>query len=190
MEEVRQIYFPTRAAWRNWLKKNHLSKRKIAVIIYKKHTGKHSPNHKELMEEAICFGWIDTTIKKLDHEKYLRNFVRRNNKGKWSKNTLSYGKELLKKGRMSLFGIKMYKEGLAKKPHDHGIPNNPRVPKYIKKELENEQLANQNFKKIAPSYKITLLRWLLRAKLEETKKKRIKIIIQSLKKKEKLFPAA
>ena len=72
MEEVKQIYFPTRDAWRNWLKKNHLSKRKIAVIVYKKHTGKPSPNHKELMEEAICFGWIDTTIKRFDHEKMDR----------------------------------------------------------------------------------------------------------------------
>lgn len=190
MEEVKQIYFPTRAAWRNWLKKNHLSESKIAVIAYKKHTGKHSPNQRELMEEAICFGWIDTTIKRLDSEKYLRCFVRRSNHSKWSKNTLRYAEELIKKGKMSAEGIKRYREGVARKPHDEGIPENPRVPKYLRVEIEKESKAKKNFMKISQSYKRTLLRWLLRAKLEETKKRRTKIIVQSLKKNEKLFPAA
>jgi uncharacterized protein YdeI (YjbR/CyaY-like superfamily) len=190
MEAIEQIYFPTRDAWRNWLRKNHLSKGKIAVIVYKKHTGKFSLNHKEFIEEAICFGWIDTTIKRLDHEKYLRYFVRRNNKGKWSKNTLRYARDLIKKGKMSAEGIKRYKEGLARKPHDEGIPKNPKVPKYLLEEIEKDRKAKENFDKIPPSYKRTLLRWLLRAKLEKTKKKRVKIIIQSLKKNERLFPAA
>jgi len=190
MEEVKQIYFPTRDAWRNWLKKNHLSKRKIAVIVYKKHTGKHSSNHKELMEEAICFGWIDTTIKRLDHKKYLRYFVRRNNNGKWSKNTLRYAGDLMKKGKMSAEGIKRYKEGLSRKTHDHGIPDNPRAPDYLVKEIEKDKKARDNFKKIPPSYKRTLLRWLLRAKLKETKKKRVKSIVKALRTNKKLFPAA
>jgi uncharacterized protein YdeI (YjbR/CyaY-like superfamily) len=141
------------------------------------------------MKVAICFGWIDTTIKRIDEDRYGITYVKRNKNSKWSKNTLSYGKELLKKGLMSQFGIKMYREGLAKKPHDEGIPDNPRVPGYFKEELKKEQ-ALDNFKKIAPSYKKTLLRWLLRAKLEETKQKRLRIIVQSLKKNKKLFPAA
>jgi uncharacterized protein YdeI (YjbR/CyaY-like superfamily) len=190
MEVVKKVYFPTRTAWRNWLKKNHLSKKKIAVIVYKKHTGKPSPNHKKLIEEAICFGWIDTTIKRLDHKKYLRCFVRRNNNSKWSRNTLSYARDLIKKGKMSAEGTKRYKEGLAKLPHDFGIPKNPRVPKYLREEIEKDGAAKKNFREIPPSYKRTLLRWLLRAKLEETKKKRVKTIVQSLRKKEKLFPAA
>ena len=178
------------ADWRTWLKKNHLKKDKIILVKYKKHTGKPIIPNRDSMKEAICFGWIDTTTRRIDEDKYGITYVRRNKNSKWSKNTLSYGKELLKKSLMSPFGIKMYKEGLAKKPHDHGIPNNPRVPKYLKKELEKEPLANDNFKKIAPSYRRTLLRWLLKAKQDETKNKRMKIIIQSLKKKEKLFPAA
>ncbi len=190
MEVVKQLYFPTRTSWRNWLEKNHLSKRKVAVIVYKKYTGKPSPNHKDLMEEAICFGWIDTTIKRLDSKRYLRYFVRRNNNSKWSKNTLRYAEDLTKKGKMSAEGTRRYKEGFARKPHDEGIPKNPRVPKHLREEIEKESRTKENFRKIPPSYKRTLLRWLLRAKLEETKKKRVKIIVQSLKKKERLFPAA
>jgi len=176
--------------WRNWLRKNHLRKDKIILVKYKKHTGKPIINSGDSMKEAICFGWIDTTTRRIDEDKYGITYVKRNKNSKWSRNTLSYGKELLGKGLMSPFGIKMYREGLAKKPHDYGIPDNPRVPKYLKQEIENEPQAHENFKKIAPSYKRTLLRWLLRAKLGETKKKRMKIIVQSLKKKTKLFPAA
>ena len=178
------------ADWRNWLKKNHLKKDKIILIKYKKHTGKPIIPSKDSMREAICFGWIDTTAKRIDEDRWATTYVKRNKNSKWSKNTLSYGKELLEKGLMSPFGIKMYKEGLLKGPHDEGIPDNPSVPKYLKEELKKDKIIKANFKKIAPSYKRTLLRWLLRAKLEETKKKRLNSIIQSLKKGTKLFPAA
>ena len=176
--------------WRNWLKKNHLKKDKVILVKYKKHTGKPIIYNGDSMKTAICFGWIDTTTRRINENKYGITYVKRNKNSKWSRNTLSYGKELLKKGLMSPFGIKMYLEGLAKKPHDEGIPKNPRVPRELKKALEKQKVARENFMKIPPSYKRTLLRWLIRAKLEETKKKRLNIIIQSLKKNEKLFPAA
>jgi uncharacterized protein YdeI (YjbR/CyaY-like superfamily) len=176
--------------WRNWLKKNHLKKDRIILVKYKKHTGKPIIYNNDSMKEAICFGWIDTTTKRIDEDKFGITYVKRNKNSKWSRNTLSYGKELLEKGLMSSFGIKMYKEGLAKKPHDHGIPDNPRVPKYLLKEIEKDSEVIENFKKIPPSYRRTLLRWLLKAKLEETKEKRLKIILQSLKAGKKLFPAA
>lgn len=175
--------------WRKWLERNHLKKERIVLVKYKKHTGKPIIPNKDSMKEAICFGWIDTTTRRLDEDTYGITYVKRNKNSKWSKNTLSYGKELLKKGLMSAFGIKMYKEGLEKKPHDEGIPDNPGVPKYLIEELEKEQVLN-NFKNIAPSYRRTLLRWLLKAKQDETKKRRLKSIIQSLKKGQKLFPAA
>jgi len=175
--------------WRNWLKKNHLKKEKIILVKYKKHTGKPPIHNKDSMKEALCFGWIDTTAKRINEDKWGITYVKRNKNSKWSRNTLSYGKELLEKGKMSPFGIKMYKEGLAKAPHDQGIPDNPRVPIYFRAVLKKEKTL-ENFKKIAPSYKRTLLRWLLKAKQEKTKKKRMRVIIKSLKKNQKLFPAA
>ena len=190
MPPVKFVYSKNRKEWRAWLEKNHNKEKKIALIVYKNHTGRPSLNHKESMEEAICFGWIDTTINRLDEDRYLRNFSKRTDKSKWSKNTLRYARELIAKGKMSEEGIKRYKEGVAKHAHDEGIPKNPKVPDYLKKEIEKNKIAKENFKKIAPSYRKTLLRWLLKAKLEKTKNKRIKIIIQSLKKGSKLYPAA
>ena len=76
------------------------------------------------MEEAICFGWIDTTIKRLDEDTYLRHFSRRNKNSKWSDNTLGYAKQLIKEKKMTPIGLEFYKEGLKKPTHDHGIPKN------------------------------------------------------------------
>ena len=100
--------------WRKWLEKNHLKKNKVGIILYKKHTGKPFITQREAMDEGICFGWIDTLIKRLDDKKFIRYFVRRGDKAMWSENTLRRAKCLLKAGRMSPVGILRYKEGLRK----------------------------------------------------------------------------
>ncbi len=78
--------------FRKWLEENHNKETKVGIILCKRHTGKPAPTHRELIEEAICFGWIDTIIKKLDDDRYLRYFSRRNSNSKWSDNTLGYQK--------------------------------------------------------------------------------------------------
>ncbi|MBS3072570.1 YdeI/OmpD-associated family protein [Candidatus Pacearchaeota archaeon] len=180
MTSQEKTFYPsTREKWRKWLEKNHLKESRIAVIRYKKHTGKPSPSHLELMHEAICFGWIDTTIKRLDEDKYLIRFTKRTDKSKWSENTLKYGKQLLKEGKMFPQGIHRYKQGLQKPTHDHGIPKNPDVPDDLRLSLKEKSLEDK-FEKIAPSSKRAYLRWLYRAKLPETRKKRIKSIIKTI----------
>lgn len=163
--------------WRTWLEKNHLKENKIALLVHKKHTGKNSMSHREAMEDAICFGWIDTTIKSLDEDTFIRRFARRTDKSKWSDNTLSYAKRLIAEGKMSAEGVKRYKEGLAKPTHDHGIPKDPEVPKELKQELKNEGLW-EKFEATAPSYRRAYLRWLWGAKGEDTRKKRIGAIVK------------
>ncbi len=170
-----------RQDFRDWLMKNHDSEKKVSVILYKKHTGKPSASHRELMEEAICFGWIDTTIKKLDEDRYIRTFTKRNKNSKWSNNTISYAKELLKEKKMMPLGLKYYKEGLKKPTHDHGIPKNPSMPLELKKALDKNKKAKDNFELSPPSTKKQLYRWILRGKLQETRTKRIKKIIDSFK---------
>lgn len=171
--------------WREWLEKNHLKETNVILIKYKKHTGKPSITNKEAMEEAICFGWIDTTINRIDDEKYSQKFVKRNKNSKWSINTLSYGKELLKKGLMSEFGIKMYKEGLLKKPHDIDLPRDPEPPAELIKLLNKNKIAKANFEKMSKSNKRMHLRNILRAKMKETREKRINELIENLSKKPK-----
>jgi len=165
--------------WRKWLIKNHLTKKKIGLILYKKHTGKPSISHRVAMEEAICFGWIDTTIKKLDEEKFVRYFVKRGDNANWSKNTLKYAKRLLKENKMFPQGILRYKQGLKKRPHDHGIPKNPEMPLELKEELEKNNLL-EKFKSFNNSTKKMFYRGILRAKTKQTKEKRIASLIKQI----------
>ncbi len=164
--------------FRKWLGKNYDKEKKVAVVVYKKHTGKQSPSHRELMEEAICFGWIDTTINRLDEERYIRHFSKRNKNSKWSKNTLGYAKELIKEKKMMPSGLKYYKEGLKKLPHDHGIPKNPPMPPELKEALNKNKKAKDNFDNFSASVKKMFYRWILRGKREETRTKRIKLSVE------------
>lgn len=166
--------------FRRWLKKNHKKETKMSVIVHKRHTGKPAPTHREVIEEAICFGWIDTTIKRLDENTFMRNFSKRTVNSKWSDNTLSYAKRLLKEGRMSEEGLRFYKMGKAKPTHDHGIPKNPPMPAELATALSKNALAKKKFNAYPPSTKRTLFRWLLRGKLQETKKKRVAHIIKQV----------
>ncbi|MFH0845856.1 MAG: YdeI/OmpD-associated family protein [Patescibacteria group bacterium] len=175
------IHVSNRNDFRKWLQINHKKENKVAVVVHKKHTGKPAPTHRELIEEAICFGWIDTTIKRLDEEKFIRTFSKRNKNSKWSNNTIRYGKELIKKGAMTEEGLKFYKLGLQKLTHDHDIPKNPSIPNGLKQELSKNKIAEKNFKKFPPSTKKMLYRWLLRGKREDTKNKRIKLIVEGAK---------
>lgn len=171
--------------WRNWLKENHLKEKSVALVVNKKHTGKGTISHLDSMKEAICFGWIDTTLKRLDENQYVRNFRRRTDKSTWSDNTLRYAKDLKEQNRLFPEGIKRYSEGLKKPTLDYGIPKNPDTPKDLKKALENNKEANANFNKLAPSHKRTYLRWIIKAKLLETKQKRISSTIAKLSRNEK-----
>ena len=171
----------SRKEFRDWLKKNHKKESKVIIILHKKHMGKKTFSHREQIEEAICFGWIDTTVKRVDEDTYSRSFTKRTKNSRWRYNTLSYEKELEKKGLMSEQGLKYYKEGLAKLPHDHGIPKNPEMPEELEKALEKNKKAKDNFEKYPPSTKKLFYRWILRGKREETRKKRIKLIIEKAK---------
>jgi uncharacterized protein YdeI (YjbR/CyaY-like superfamily) len=179
--DKKSIHPKSPAEWRRWLEENHDKENKIYLICYKKHTGKPTISHRESMDEAICFGWIDTTIKSLDDKRYMRCFARRNRNSRWSKATLSYAKRLIKEGKMAPAGIKMYKEGLRKPVIDHGLPKNPETPADLKKALEKSN-ALLFFTSLAPSYKRIYIYSVERVKRAETRTRRIEQVVERCKK--------
>ena len=177
----------SRSEWREWLRRNHKKETKVSLVVNKKHTGKPSLSHREAMEEAICFGWIDTTIKRLDDNRFIRNFSRRNSKSRWSQNTQGYARELIRENRMAKAGMEAYLAGLKIPTHDHNVPKNPEVPLELKNALEKDNTAKKNFYSFAPSYRRMYLVWLHSAKRKETRDKRIKEIVSRAKNNRKLF---
>jgi uncharacterized protein YdeI (YjbR/CyaY-like superfamily) len=175
--EPESITVLTIGDFKKWLKANHKTKSKVRVIVHKRHTGKTAPTHRQLIEEAICFGWIDTTIKRIDEDTFVRNFSKRSSASKWSDNTLSYAKRLSKEGKMTPEGLRFYKLGLERPTHDHGIPKDPPMPRELRVALAKEPETKKNFMKTAPSMKRTLFRWLLRAKQPSTRERRVQQIL-------------
>lgn len=187
MEQPKTINIYKKEDFRKWLVTNHKKESKVALILHKRHTGKSAPSHRELMEEAICFGWIDTTVKRIDGDTFIRNFSKRTNNSRWSDNTLGYAKRLIEEGKMTEEGLYFYKLGLAKPTHDFGIPKNPSMPTELKKALAKNKQAEKLFKALSPSAKRTLYRWILGAKQAVTKENRIGIIISRILEGKKVF---
>lgn len=182
---MQTIHPKSPAEWRKWLEENHDKETKVCLIKYKRHTKLPTISHQESMDEAICFGWIDTTIKRLDEDRYMRCFARRNKNSRWSNATLSYAKRLTKAGKMSPFGLKMYKEGLAKPTLDHNRSKNPDAPEDLLKALKKSKPALDFFNSLAPSYKRFYVYRVDSAKLKETRKRRIQKIVEYCKNKVK-----
>jgi len=183
--KIKKVYAKTWKEWRAWLAKNHEKENRVWLIKYKKATGKPSLNNREAMDEAICFGWIDTTVKRLDEKRYIQCFAKRNKNSRWSNATLSYAKRLIKERKMTSAGLSAYEQGLKKPVLDHNLPRNPETPLDLKKAFEKNKKAKQNFEVLAPSYKRMYIYWIETAKREETRKKRIKEAVRKLKENKK-----
>jgi uncharacterized protein YdeI (YjbR/CyaY-like superfamily) len=179
-----QIHPETRKEWRAWLRKHHKKETKVNLVSWKKHTKKPSFSHNEAMREAICFGWIDTTVKRLDEDRYQRSFVRRTHKSSWSNNTIRYAEEEIAKKKMSKFGMEMYEIGELKPTIDYNLPKNPDTPEDLKKALGKHL---DKFKKLAPSTRRYHIYYIEKAKRTETRQKRIKQVVQLLKDDQKLI---
>jgi uncharacterized protein YdeI (YjbR/CyaY-like superfamily) len=178
VKKIKSFTAKKRSQWRKWLEKYYDKEERVFLIRYKKHTGKPSFNQREAMDEAICFGWIDTTLKRIDDERYGVTFVKRNKKSRWSENTFKRARALIKDGLMTPAGLQVFKQGLKKPPHDFGIPKNPDPPQDLLDVLAKNKQAKENFEGFSPSYKKVYVRWILSAKRPETRMKRIKAVVQ------------
>jgi uncharacterized protein YdeI (YjbR/CyaY-like superfamily) len=106
MKELEHIHFPDQATFHIWLEENFDKSPGIWLIFYKKHTGIESIPYQEALEEALCFGWIDSLIKKIDDDRYARKFTSRTDTSKWSEINKKMVDVLIKEGRMTEAGLK------------------------------------------------------------------------------------
>lgn len=183
------LYFTQRAEWRQWLSENHASVKCIWFVFYKKHTGKPSIPYDDAVEEALCFGWIDSIIKKLDEERYIQKFTPRNLKSRWSALNRQRVSSLLENGRMTEAGLKVIPSHELERIQKGDFNDPPEVidvPEAFARELEKNPEARDNFEKMAPSHKRHYLMWIAAAKTEATLQKRIAESLQLLLKGEKL----
>jgi uncharacterized protein YdeI (YjbR/CyaY-like superfamily) len=183
-----ELYVPNRDEWRAWLKENHDIKKAIWLIYYKKHIGKPSIPYDDSVEEALCFGWVDGVIKKLDDEKCARKFTPRKEKSRWSESNKKRAEKMIREGRMTEAGLARITE--AKENGEwfkvHEVSKELVVPPFIKTALAQNKKASEFFEKLGNSYKAQIVLWVSSAKKEETRMKRLAEVIGLLKQNKKL----
>ncbi|WP_046759125.1 YdeI/OmpD-associated family protein [Kordia jejudonensis] len=174
-----ELYFKNTKEWREWLQKNHDTSTGIYLIFYKVSSATESMRWEEAVKEALCFGWIDSTVKKLDDERRRQYFCPRKPKSVWSKLNKSYIVQLTAENKMHESGtqkmIDAIKDGSWTALDD---VENLVVPKDLQTAFDNSPKAFQNYQNFSPSYRKSYLYWLNQAKRETTRKKRITEIIR------------
>ncbi len=174
IENVNTFYAKNQVEWRNWLQKNHLLKESIWLIIYKKETGIPSVYYPEAVDEALCFGWIDSLPNKRDEKSYYQFFSKRKLKSNWSKVNKLKIEKLIRENKMMPQGIKMVE--YAQKNGTWDALNKVDIlliPNEMAVLFESNQTAKVNFDNFPPSIKRGILEWIYNAKQDATRLKRI-----------------
>jgi uncharacterized protein YdeI (YjbR/CyaY-like superfamily) len=138
------IYFADREAWRTWLAEHHDKEKEIWLIYPKKASGKPRILYNDAVEEALCFGWIDSTVKRIDEASYAQRFSPRNPKSKFSEANKQRLRELVERGMV----IPSVKAALADILNEEFV-----VPSDILQEIKTNKEAWSNFQRFSPAYK-------------------------------------
>lgn len=178
MTEKPELYFKNDLEWRNWLSKNYATSKGVYLIFYKVANEEESMRWEEAVKVALCYGWIDATVKSLGNGKRRQYFCPRNTKSIWSALNKKYIKELTANNLMHKSGLEIIEIGkkngswAALDDVEKGI-----IPDDLQAEFNKNEIAFTNFKNFAPSYRKSYLYWIHQAKRPATRQKRIAEII-------------
>jgi uncharacterized protein YdeI (YjbR/CyaY-like superfamily) len=182
--------FETSEAFRAWLEQHHDSADELWVCYYKKSSGKKSITWKESVDEALCFGWIDSIRKSLDDERYVNRFTPRRKGSVWSALNTRRVAELTKEGRMRPAGLEAFE---ARREDRSGIYSYERRDEAVldpafERRFRSEKRAWAFFEGSPPSYRRAAIRWVMTAKKEETRERRLGQLIERSAAGERLPP--
>ena len=165
--------------WRKWLVEHHDSKSEVWLVFYKVHTARRSIAYSDAIDEALCFGWVDSLVKRLDDSRYALNFTPRKENSRWSTINRKRYAALKANGRL-------HPAGINRAPTDRSYGPRPRfqmpatLPRYIQAALRKQPAAWRHFKGLAPSHQRRYIGWIETAKREDTKARRLQEAIRLL----------
>jgi uncharacterized protein YdeI (YjbR/CyaY-like superfamily) len=156
------LYVHRRKAWRTWLAKNHATAKEIWLVFYKKDSGKPRIPYNDAVEEALCYGWIDSIVKPIDGEKYAQRFSPRKSTAQWSAMNIERLRRLISKKKVTRAGLKAAanilgprrSRTLTRAHAQSGIPPD------ILKQLRKDRTTWANFKRFPASYKRIRIGWI------------------------------
>ena len=173
-------FFASTEAFRLWLEEHHQSESELLVGYYRVATGKPSMSWSESVDEALCFGWIDGIRRRIDDERYTIRFTPRRPKSHWSRINLDKVIVLKRAGRMMPAGLAAFEERNRSRSQRYSFEQDSVAldPEY-KRAFSEQKAAWRWFRKLAPGYRKQSVWWVMSAKKETTRRRRLGILIES-----------
>jgi uncharacterized protein YdeI (YjbR/CyaY-like superfamily) len=177
---MKTLLVKTLDRWRGWLEEHHVSESEVWLVFYKRQTGVASIDYADALDEALCYGWVDSLVRRLDDRRYAIKFTPRRPESRWSaKNRQRY--ETLKASR------RLKPAGIKRSPTDRGYGPRParrslpsKLPAYILAALRKRPAALRTFEALPPSHRRRYFAWIESAIREETKLRRLQEAIRLL----------
>lgn len=168
-------YYPENSnQWRNWLTKHHLQQEGVWVILYKKQANKPTISWSEAVDEALCFGWIDSIKKTLDDQRSIQFFSKRKPKSTWSKINKQKVQKLIEAGKMAPAGFESIK--IAQQNGSWNLLDEVEalvIPDDLEQAFTRHKGSKEYFSALSKSLKKMMLQWIVLAKQPTTRQKRI-----------------
>ncbi len=179
-----QIYLKTSDEWRSWLMENHNKENGIWQIYFKKHTGRPRVPYNEAVEEALCFGWIDSTVKRIDEATFMQKFTPRKPVSKWSEHNKKRAEKMIRLGKMTDAGMRAVEIAKQNGKWDEAYTSqlNFELSEDLLGLLKKNIIAFDAYSGISPSQKKLYNNWVMSAKKSETRLKRFHEMIDLLEK--------
>ena len=180
MELGKALDFKERREWRQWLHFNHDINNEVLLLIYRRRSSKTGISYNEALEEALCFGWIDGKMKSIDKDKFVLRFSPRKAKSVWSKINKEKAELLIEQGKMTTAGLAKIAEAKRNGLWEAAYTNKEKdaIPNDLEAALSQNDSAWNNFHRFANSYRNMYIGWIISAKTEETRKKRIVEVVK------------
>jgi len=150
------LYVTDRMAWRSWLKKHHDTEKEIWLVYYKKHTGKPRIPYNDAVEEALCYGWIDSTVKRIDEERFAQRFTPRRKGSNISETNKERVLLMVKERKMTHQGLKAIKNVFDCSSKREEL----KIAPDISEALKQDKKTWENFQKFPESYKRIRIGWI------------------------------
>ena len=181
------LSFASSVEFRKWLEKNHATSDGVWLRFFKKRSGRKSINHAEALDQALCFGWIDGQVKPRDERSWLQKFTPRRPKSGWSKLNTRHVQRLIKAGQMARAGLEVVAAAKAdgRWQAAYDSPRNAAPPDDFLNAIGKHKKAKAFFEKLNRSNIYAIVYRLQTAKKPETREKRMKMILEILKRGEK-----
>ena len=187
---VHTMRVESRSAWREWLEAHHATETEIWLVFYKKHTGVANVSYGEAVEEALCFGWIDSLVRRLDDDRYAQKFTPRRSGSVWSESNKERVERMIAQGRMTAAGQALVDDAKATgawtRRRERPRVDVDRIPEELQAALEAHPRAQETFRTLAPTYRKQYILWIATAKRAETRERRTREAISKLERGERL----